>query len=213
MALPPRTNKDCVLAWEAMPDALQGALTPHQQAWLDGHLASCDACRGQFEQQRRLQRALRLPPDPGPDMEAGLQQLLARIDAQEMPAAREPLRSSGWAGRALVAAVLVQAIGLGVLGARLWTLSPAPAPEYRTLSQDTAPLPAGSIRLVPDPAMPLADWDALLQANALRVVAGPNAVGAYTVVPFSDAGGGDALLQRLRSTRGIRLAEPVAGAP
>jgi hypothetical protein len=61
--------------------------------------------------------------------------------------------------------------------------------------------------------MPLADWDALLQANALRVVAGPNAVGAYTVVPFSDAGGGDALLQRLRSTRGIRLAEPVAGAP
>lgn len=212
MFVPPRTNKDCMLAWEAMPDALQDALTSPQHEWLEGHLAACDACRTQFGQQRRLQRALRLPAETPPDMEAGLQRLLARIDAPAIAEARDPLRPAGWAGRALVAAVLVQAIGLGAMGAKLWTLQPVAA-EYRTLSQEAAPTPAGSIRLVPDPAMPLADWDALLHANGLRVVEGPNAVGAYTVVPLAASGGGDALLQRLRSARGIRLAEPVAGTP
>jgi hypothetical protein len=61
--------------------------------------------------------------------------------------------------------------------------------------------------------MTVADWDALLQANGLRVSAGPNDVGGYTVVPLADVAGREALVQRLRSAPGIRLAEPVAGAP
>ena len=73
--------------------------------------------------------------------------------------------------------------------------------------------PAGSIRLVPEPAMALADWDALLRENGLRVVSGPNAVGAYTIAASSGMAGRDALLQRLRAHRGVRLAEPVAGTP
>jgi hypothetical protein len=74
-------------------------------------------------------------------------------------------------------------------------------------------VPDGSIRMVPEPAMALADWDALLHENGLRVVAGPNAVGAYTLVASSGLAGREALLQRLRAHRGVRLAEPVAGTP
>lgn len=213
MAFIQTPNKDCVLAWDAMPDALQGSLSPRQREWLDGHLAGCGSCRDQFAQQQRLERAMSLPLDLPVDMEAGLQRLLSRIDKPEVPETRDSLRHAGWVGRALVAAVLVQAIGLGAMGARLWSIAPAPAPAYRTLSEGAAPVPAGSIRLVPDPAMALADWDALLHENRLRVVSGPNAVGAYTVVASSGVAGRDALLQRLRAHRGVRLAEPVAATP
>lgn len=209
MAFPSNPDRDCLLAWEAMPDALQGDLTTRQGEWLDGHLARCGPCREQFAQQQRLQRAMSLPVDLPIDMEAGLQRLLARLDEPGIP---QPglSRPAGLTTRVLVAAMLLQAIGLGVMGARLWSLEPAPA--YRTLGQDVAPAPAGAIRLVPDPAMTLADWDALLDRNGLRVAAGPNEVGAYTVVPHPEARR-EALLQRLRATGGILLAEPVAGSP
>src|SRR3546814_8024806 len=72
----------------------------------------------------------------------------------------------------LVAAVLLQAVGMSVMGAKLWSMDPAPA--YRTYSQEAAPTPGGSIRLVPDPSMKVAEWDALLHAHGLQVVAGPN---------------------------------------
>jgi predicted anti-sigma-YlaC factor YlaD len=116
MAFTMNPNKDCVLAWEAMPDALQDALTPQQRAWLEAHLAGCGACRGQFAQQQRLQRAMSLPTGIPVDMEAGLQRLLARIDNPDIAATPDPVRPSGWMGRAVVAAVLLQAIGLGVMG-------------------------------------------------------------------------------------------------
>ena len=218
MAVSTNPNRDCLLAWEAMPDALLGELTPQQGAWLDAHLAECGACRVQFAQQQRLKHAMSLPLDLPMDVESGVQRLLARIDNPDIPAARPPARATGWAGRALVAAVLVQAIGLGAMGARLWSLEPAApaasaAPEYRTLSREDAPLPAGAIRVVPDPGMTLGDWDALLASNGLHVVSGPNGVGAYTVVSDAGTAGRDALLERLRGAQGVRLAEPVAGAP
>ncbi len=205
-------GKDCVIAWDAMPSALQGSLAPALAGWLDAHLAECPACRAQFDKERHLQRAIRLPPAVRPDADAGLQRLLERIDR---PGAAAPARAraGGWGARALVAAVLVQAVGLGVMGARLWSLEPAPAADYRTYTAEAAAPVAGSIRLVPDPAMRVSDWDALLRDNGLEVVAGPNAVGAYTVVPASGAAGREALVRRLRAVDGIRFAEPVADTP
>jgi hypothetical protein len=58
--------------------------------------------------------------------------------------------------------------------------------------------------------MKLAEWNALLHALQLQVVGDPNDVGAYTVVPRGTASTTKDILQKLRGTRGIRLAEPVA---
>lgn len=209
MKLPTDIGKDCARAWEAMPWSLQNSASQEQDEWLTRHLSQCEACRAEFEQQSRLRLAISLPPDITVDADAGLRRLLARIDAPDTHATAHRPRTS-WVTRALVAAVLMQAIGIGVLGARLWSESQA---NYRTLSQATTPLPAGAIHVVPDETMKLADWNGLLHTLHLQVVSGPNDVGAYTVVASGSSASSRDMLQKLRATQGIRLAEPVASAP
>ncbi|GAA0887299.1 anti-sigma factor family protein [Rhodanobacter soli] len=211
MTFPMDSGKDCVRAWEAMPWVLQDSATQEQGAWLEDHLAQCESCRAEFAQQSRLRLALSLPADVPVDADVGLGRLLARLDMPDPQELRLRSRPGNWLSRALVAAVLVQALGLGVLGVKLW--SGGGEPSYRTLSQETLPAAPGAIRVVPDAGMTLADWNALLHALRLQVVSGPNDVGAYTVAPVSSASTAQHALQQLRTTRGILLAEPVAVTP
>ncbi len=202
-------DQACPQAWELMPWVLQGTAPQEQSDWLHGHLEHCAACRAEFAQQRRLRLAMSLPTDLPLDPEAGLERLLGRLDAPDATASHA--RPGYWLVRALAAAVLIQAIGIGVLGAKLWTTGPAPT--YRTLSQASAPAAPGSIRVVPDAAMTLSDWGALLHRLGLRVVDGPNQVGAYTLAPEHSAPADQQALQQLRAAHGIRLAEPVSDTP
>jgi hypothetical protein len=196
-----------------MPWVLQGSATDELAEWLDMHLAECAACRTEFAQQSRLHQAMALPPGIDVDANVGLGRLLARLDMPEPLPEPVPLRvaarAGGWFSRALVAVVLLQALGIGALGLKLWSADENPA--YRTLSEQPAPTAPGALRVVPDAAMSLADWNALLHALDLNVVDGPNAVGAYTLAPARTAPKN--ALQQLRATRGIRLAEPVSGTP
>jgi hypothetical protein len=211
MSYPLDTGQDCLRAWEAMPWVLQETATREQHEWLDRHLAHCDSCRAEFEQQRRLQLALSLPTDLKIDAHAGLKHLMERIDAPERMQAPQRMRSGGWLMRGLVAAVLVQAIAIGALGMKFWSAGSTPA--YQTLSQASAPVAPGSIRVVPDAGMSLTDWNALLHNLHLQVVGGPNDVGAYTVAVTGSALSTQQALQQLRATHGIRLAEPIVGTP
>ena len=212
MTFPLDSGKDCVHAWEMMPWVMQGSATQEQGAWLESHLAQCESCRAEFAQQSRLRLALSLPADVPVNADVGLGRLLARLDTADAPEPRPRSRPPSWLSRALVAAVLVQALGIGVLGVKLWSMGGA-NPAYRTLSQETLPAAPGAIRVVPDASMTLADWSALLHALRLQVVSGPNDVGAYTVAPVSSASTAQHALQQLRTTRGILLAEPVAVTP
>ncbi|AIF46949.1 anti-sigma factor family protein [Dyella japonica] len=211
MKLTKDTDKDCAKAWEAMPWVLQDSAPAEQSAWLTEHLAGCEACREEFAQQSKLRLALALPTGIQLDPEAGLRRLLGRIDAEEADAPAAPARTGSWVTRALVAAVLVQAVGMGILGAELWSSDGAHS-SYRTLSDSAQRTLPGAIRVVPDTGMKLAEWNALLHSLQLDVVNGPNDVGAYTVVPAHASSAPDALRQ-LRAARGIRLAEPVAANP
>jgi len=202
-------DRDCARAWEAMPWVLQGSAPREQGQALMSHLVHCAACRAEFARQSQLQLAMSLPSDIPLDANVGLKHLLGRLDAPAPQEARS--RTAGWLTRALVAAVLIQAIGIGVLGMKLW--SESDQPRYRTLSEAAQPATTGSIRVVPDAGMKLADWNALLHALGLRVVGGPNDVGAYTVVPRDSTATAQHLLQQLRAAPGIRLAEPVTRTP
>ncbi|GLQ47155.1 hypothetical protein GCM10007862_22060 [Dyella lipolytica] len=207
MTYPMDTGQDCLRAWEAMPWVLQESASPEQSEWLDYHLVRCASCRAEFEQQTRLRIALSLPTEIQLDANAGLKRLMDRIDAPEREETPHRLRSGSWLTRGLVAAVLVQAIALSALGVKLWSINDAPA--YRTLSQVSAPVAPGSIRVVPDASMTLTDWNALLHSLRLQVVSGPNDVGAYTVAPTNSTTTTPQIVQQLRTARGIRLAEPV----
>lgn len=210
MTFPKDSGRDCVRAWDTMPWALQNSATQEQGEWLQGHLAQCESCRTEFAQQSRLRLAMSLPTDISIDANAGVRRLLGRLD---MPDAEEvPYRSQSrnWLSRALVAVVLIQAFSIGALGVKLWSANDSP--RYRTLSQESVPAAPGTIRVVPDATMPLANWNALLHALQLQVVGGPNDVGAYTVAPAGSTSTAHAL-QQLRATRGIRLAEPVTATP
>jgi hypothetical protein len=204
------SGRDCTGAWDIMPWVLQNSATQEQGDWLKDHLSHCEACSTEFAQQSRLQRALALPVDISVDANAGLKRLLGRLDTADTQEGSFRTRRGNWLNRALVAAVLLQAVGIGTLGMKLWSTGDSPA--YRTLSQESASVAPGAIRIVPDAAMTLASWNALLHNLRLQVVAGPNDVGAYTVAPTGSASTAHTL-QQLRATQGIRLAEPVAVTP
>ncbi|HEV2680553.1 MAG TPA: zf-HC2 domain-containing protein [Rhodanobacter sp.] len=210
MTYPINSGRDCVRAWEAMPWVLQNRATEEQSMWLESHLAHCESCRAEFAQQSRLRPAMSLPPDIPIDANVGLKRLLGRLDIPD-PQLRS--RSGNWLTRALVAAVLIQALGIGALGVKLWSADKVPV--YHTFSQEPPAAIPGTIRVVPDAAMTLADWNALLHALRLQVVSGPNDVGAYTVASTTTSSTSTVrhALQQLRATRGIRLAEPVAATP
>ena len=211
MTFPSNSERDCVRAWEAMPWVLQGSAPQAQSEWLESHLAQCAACRAEFTQQSCLQLALSLPSDISVDANVGLGRLLARLDTPEPQEMRLRQQSGTWLSRALVAVVLLQALGIGALGVKLWSVDGSPL--YRTLSQESLPAVPGAIRVVPDAAMTVARWNALLHALRLKVVGGPNDVGAYTVAPADATSAPRDTLQQLRATRGIRLAEPVTSMP
>ena len=207
-------SRDCARAWEAMPWVLQGHATPEQAQWLDAHLAQCEACRVEYAQQIRLRDALSLPADVAVDANAGLKHLLDRLDAHDAEAAlpAKARTHNSWLLRGLAAAVVLQALGIGMLGLKLYREQGAA--DYRTYSsQDAAPAPAGAIRVVPDAAMKVADWNTLVHALHLQVVGGPNEVGAYTVVASGNATTQAEVVRQLRAARGIRMAEPVAAVP
>lgn len=211
MKFPTDIGRDCARAWEAMPWILQNNASQEQDEWLTDHLAQCESCRAEFAQQNRLRRAMTLPSNIHVDADAGLKRLLGRLDTPEPQEATSRARPGSWFTRALVAAVLIQALGIGVLGIKLGL--EGTTPSYRTLSQESSPVAPGAIHVVPDAAMKLADWNALLHTLRLQVVGGPNDVGAYTVVPASPSSTTRDTVQQLRATRGIRLAEPVAATP
>ncbi len=210
MSFPIDSAPDCARAWEAMPWVLQDNAPAAQKDWLMAHLARCEACNAEFAQQTRLRAAMSLPSDIPLDVESGMARLLTRLDTLDSETITPPARRANWVFKALAAAVLIQALGIGALGTRL--LSDRSAP-YRTLSAPAPAVVAGAIRVVPEPGMKLADWNKLLHSLGLKVISGPNAVGAYTVAPAETATRSERSLQQLRTSAGIRLAEPVDNVP
>jgi len=213
--------------WDLIPWIVNGSAAEAERLAAQAHLESCADCRQELEFQRQLQAAMAVQSTAEIDMRDSWQRLRSRLDAAARPesAPGGPQRARG-AGRSwmpwLAAAMVVQALGLGALGAAWWSRplpvasSPAgSAGAYRTLSAPQAAPPAATIRVVFAPDVTVAQLQAMLAAARLQVRAGPSEVGVWTLGPAADSSQAatEAVLRELRAQSQVRFAEAVAGVP
>jgi len=225
-------------SWDLIPWLVNGRLSDAERAAVEAHLPDCEQCRREVDAQRHLREAIaednRIDCVPS----ASLQRLWVRIDAGESEegalrpepnSRRSPVqrRPDPWVGtRWLVAAVVVEAIGLGIFGAAWLSSSasqPTPTAEYRTVTSPAGAPPAGAVvRAVFAGGLTLAEMQNLLRDAGLRIVSGPTEAGVYSLAPAQpmDATHVAGALARLRAAHGVRFAEPIgdlaldaAGAP
>lgn len=203
--------------WELIPWVVNGRASEAERVRVERHVSGCTTCRQELAFQRRVSDVVASETGTGDDARAGFARLWTRIDAPEpatpawqahAPRALSPLV------RGLIAAVIVEAIGLSVLGVALLKEVPLPAP-YRTLSAGTESGSSATIRVVLAPTLTIGELQALLDHSQLQVVSGPTPAGVYSLAPRSqhDATTNAGIAARLRAQPGVRFAEPIGGAP
>ncbi len=216
-----------------LPWYVTGRLSAADVERVSNHLQHCAICRNDAAHEQMVRQALKADAPVEYAPQAGLAKTLSRIDelgreappvvdhppAAELPTSPRPAvpdrftRRRIGAVRWLTAAVVLQAVALGWLGASLRDRPAASGPvaNYQTLSADAAAAaPGPHIRAVFAPGMTLAEMKALLAANNLIVVRGPSDAGAFTLAStVRDAAGGlDAPVAALRSDPRVLFVEP-----
>lgn len=205
--------------WELIPWVVNGSASADEQQAVEAHLPQCADCRDEYAFQSRLHAGIATDP-MAPDAaqaQAGLRQLLERIDLHgdadrsSRIEARAP-RRRGVLDRWLIAAVFVQGIGLALLIPLLWQRGD-PGARYETLTSAAANASPAVIRLVPAPSLTLAELQAVLAPDRLRIVQS-NAGGSIYGLAFEPDASADttAAIERLRTQPGILLAEPIGRA-
>ena len=205
-----------------LPWFVTGRLSAEDSARISRHLGDCAICRADYDEQCALRAAIRTegPVEYAP--QEGLAKTLARIDElarsdadRDLPVAAMPAPARRFGvTQWLIAAVLVQAIGLGTLIGALLTRSSTPAerPAYETLSAPSASTSVPVIRAVFAAPMTMAQLKTLLSAQHLLIVTGPTEAGVFTlgaVEPVVSDSEINSSLEGLRASPFVLFAEPV----
>lgn len=207
--------------WELIPWVVNGTATAAQRERVEAHLRACADCREEFALQQQFHTAMLARPSAVPDPQPALARLFARLELQgDLTPAETPPRRRSRASTWLVAAVVVQAVGLGLLGAALLHRSGDATPAesgYRTLSSSAPGQAAVAIRLVAAPDMTLATLRQLLGDAGLRIVETNTDNSIFGLARIDAAKSANAefirvTLLRLRAQPGVLLAEPVGEA-
>jgi hypothetical protein len=182
-------------AWALLPFLANGRIDAAEREWVDAHVASCTECREELAAQRVLVDAMEHDGATALGDEAGTEQrsfnkLWSRIESAEsagatpdVPEARATGSRGARAVRWLAAAVIVQAIGLGVLG--VYSISGTGASrggDFRTVTSEQPALVAAApaVRLVFAPDTSIDTMNTLLKHQGLTIVAGPGSAGIFT---------------------------------
>lgn len=206
-----------------LPWFVTGRLDDTEAARVEAHVATCAVCRRDLGQEQALRGWMRADArNEATSPQPAFGKLMSRIDATM--SATPPLAQSSGAAKAsphrrvpqwIVAAVVVQAIGLAALGSALWRHSDdALAPQYRTLS--SVPGSTGTvsphIRVVFAPATTVREVADVLGRIDARVVDGPSPAGVYSLAlsrPRPTADFVASSVARLRADAHVVFAEPI----
>ena len=215
-------------AWDLIPWIINGTASESERCAVEEHLQGCTDCREELAFQRRLQRTVAHEGSVEADTHSSWARLSERLDADtaSSPKARLDPRRARHRERTwmpwVMAAMLIQGVGLGVLGTALWSRAPsgslnAPAPSaaYRTLSAALPATPAATVRVVFAPTMTLEELHAVLANARLQVVSGPSDADVWSLAPAGEStrAATDTAVRTLRSSSNVRFAEPIGASP
>lgn len=218
--------------WQLIPWVVNGTAAAADTCAVDEHLQDCADCRAEFALQSHLHSGMQDTPAPIHDPSLAFARLLTRIDGDQTgpdDSSSDVVRDRTLRARsgrfafaerwlpALVAAVVVQAIGLVAMAGFVMQRAPAPlrdgASSYQTLSRATEPGTGATIRLVPAPTLTLGALQSMLSEAGLRIVGTSVDSAIFAVAPTREpALSADVAttLARLRVQPGVMLAEPIA---
>lgn len=200
-------------SWDLIPWVVNGTASAAERRAVEAHCQACADCRHEFEFQRQLQAGLALDTAPADEqvqaVEAGLRSFWAQpeVASAPPPPTSLPAANGRWQ-RTLVAAVVLQAVGLAAALGVIWDRQ-RPA-DYQVLSQPAATSPA-RIRLVPAPGLQIGELRALLARSDLQLVQTSADAGhlGLALAPGARFTPPQAVL-RLRAEPGVLLAELIA---
>jgi hypothetical protein len=211
-------------AWALLPWLANGRIASEDREWVEAHLQGCEECRAELAAQRlvasHVTRSESVSPQPvGSDEQRSFNKLWARIEAAE--SASVPISGTGGATlpaprasrtvRWLAAAVVVQAIGLGILGV---TVNSRGTPDFETVSTAEARPNAPAVRLVFAPDTSIASINTLLTHQGLSIVGGPGKAGNFTAELSADAVASGASAESVASVMSkdpnVTFAQPIA---
>jgi hypothetical protein len=221
----PRIPDTHAEAWALLPWLANGRIEAVDREWVEAHVQGCAECRAEVAAQRMV--ATQMNRDGSAttatsttDEQRSFNKLWARIEASE--SAATPVSAAAGAPRGvrgsravrwLAAAVVVQALGLGVLGMNSLR-GDADADKFNTVAIPEARLNAPAVRLVFEPAAPIDTINTLLTHQGLEIVSGPGTAGNYAAVLSADAvasgATAEAVADVLRKDPNVSFAEPVA---
>ncbi|TDP63428.1 zf-HC2 domain-containing protein [Roseateles toxinivorans] len=208
-------------AWDLIPWVVNGSASEDERRLVERHAEDCADCREEFDFQCQLRDGMAPRTAPAAlDADHALGRFWGRVDAEQTgslwdklatqppaspTAPAEHQRRGRWQ-TAMIAAVLVQALGLAALLGVLWE-RPRGA-EYQVLSQPPAGM--ADIRLVPAPGLSLGELHALLDRHELQLLQANADATHFALGLRPGAGLGVAeAVQRLRAEPGVLLAEPL----
>lgn len=222
----PRIPDTHAEAWALLPWLANGRIAPEDREWVENHVSTCAECRAELAAERMIATQMQRdgavsPASAATDEQRSFNKLWARIEASES-VTTPALDARGAAGTArssrtvrwLAAAVVVQAIGLGVLGVSLRDSGNATPDKIITVTNPVPRNNAPTVALVFAPGASMSTINTLLAHQGLSIVSGPGASGNFTAVLSADAVASGASAESVASViskdPNVTFAEPVA---
>jgi hypothetical protein len=225
----PRIPDTHAEAWSLVPFLANGRLPAEEREWVEAHVSSCAECRAELAAQRmiatQMHRERSVAADAASsDEQRSFNKMWARIEASEAASVAAtgttgvavPIPRKSRTVRWLAAAVVVQAIGLGIFGVSSFGSRPATVGPDLMTTVTTVDTQARSpaVRLVFQPAASISTVNTLLAHQGLVIVGGPGISGNFTAALTADAVASGATAESVAAVMSkdpnVSFAQPVA---
>jgi anti-sigma factor RsiW len=218
----PRIPDTHAEAWALLPFLANGRIAADDREWVEAHVAGCAECRAELASQRMIatQMSREDHPTAANEEQKSFNKLWARIEAAET--ATTPATGTLGAGgtrasrtvRWLAAAVVVQAVGLGVLGMGALKSDGPVSDGTMTVANPEPRLNAPAVRIVFAPQASIDTVNTLLTHQGLSIVSGPGDRGNFTAELSPDAvasgASAESVAQVISKDPNVSFAQPVA---